>query len=186
MRVVLATILLAGSAATATAADNGFYLGAGAARSSFDIDSALDSKDTGLKFTAGLRLLDSFGVEASYTDHGKSVLPSGIACIALVGTNCPDTTNLKAKTTAAYAVGFLDFPLLDLFGKAGYSITASKLRTPNFPSFNDNDDKGSFAWGAGAQAHFGSLGVRAEYEQTRLIGNEKLGTVSVSFLYTFL
>lgn len=183
--VTLATLAL-GATGTAAAADNGFYLGAGATRSDFDLQSALDSKDTGMKLIAGARLLDSFGIEANYIDHGKSVLPSGIACIALVGVNCPDTTNVKAKTTSAFAVGFLDFPLIDLFGKAGYSITSSKLRTPNFPSFDDSDNKGDFAWGVGAQAHFGSFGVRAEYEQFRLIGDEKLGTVSVSFVYTFL
>jgi opacity protein-like surface antigen len=186
MRAKLATIALCCAAGSAAAADNGFYLGAGASRSDFDIASALDSKDSGFKLIAGLRLLDSFGVEANYTDHGKAVLPSGIACIALVGVDCPDTSNVSAKTAAAYAVGFLDFPLLDLFGKAGLSTTSSKLRTPNFPAFNDKDSSTDFAWGAGAQAHFGSLGVRAEYEQHRIMGNEKLGSVSLSFVYTIL
>lgn len=186
MRKAIATLALCCMAGGATAADNGFYLGVGGTRSDFDLDNALDSTDTGLKLTAGLRLLDSFGVEASYTDLGKATLPSGIACVALVGANCPDTSRVDAKTTAAYAVGFLDFPLLDLFGKVGYSITDSKLRTPNFPSFGDKDNKGDLAWGLGAQAHFGSLGVRAEYERFSLFGSEKVGAVSVSFLYTFL
>lgn len=186
MRKGLATIVLCCAASGAVAADNGFYLGVGASRTDFDLDGALDSKDNGLKLIAGLRLLDSFGVEASYADHGRSTLPSGIACVQVIGTNCPDTSRVDAKTTAAYAVGFLDFPVLDLFGKAGYSITATKLRTPNFPDFGDSDDKGSFAWGAGAQAHFLSLAVRAEYEQFKLLGGEKLSSVSLSFLYTFL
>jgi opacity protein-like surface antigen len=186
MRAGLATIALCCVAGSAAAADNGFYLGAGAAHSDFDVENALDSKATGFKLIAGLRLLDSFGVEANYTDHGKAVLPSGVACVALVGTNCPDRTNVDAKTTAAYAVGFLDFPVLDLFGKAGFSITDTKLRTPNVPSFNDKDSSTNFAWGVGAQAHFLSLAVRAEYEQHKLIGDEKLGTVSLSFIYTFL
>lgn len=186
MRTRLATIALCCAAGSAAAADNGVYLGAGAARSDFDLASALDSKDTGFKLIGGVRLLDSLGVEVNYTDHGKAVLPSGIACIALVGVDCPDTTNVSARTAAAYAVGFLDFPLLDVFGKAGLSVTSSKLRTPNLPSFNDKDSSTDFAWGAGAQAHFGSLGVRAEYEQHRIMGNEKLGSVSLSFVYTFL
>lgn len=184
--LAITTLALCGMAANATAADNGFYLGVGAARTSFDLDSALDSKDTGFKFTAGFRLLDSFAVEANYADHGKASLPSGVACIALVGVECPDTSNVKAKTTSAFAVGFLAFPLIDLFGKAGYSITDTRLRTPNFPDFGDSDDKGSFAWGVGAQAHFLSLAVRAEYEQFKLMGNEKLSAISLSFLYTFL
>ena len=43
----------------------------------------------------------------------------------------------------------------------------------------------SFAWGVGAQAHLGSLGARAEFEQFRTMGNEKLSAISVSVLYTF-
>lgn len=186
MRAVIATMALCGFAGAATAADNGFYLGIGGVRSDFDLESALDSKDTGLKLTAGVRLLDSFGVEASYADHGKARLPSGIACVQIVGVDCPSVTTVKAKTTSAFAVGFLAFPLVDLFGKAGFSVTDSKLRTPNFPAFGDDDNKGDFAWGVGAQAHFGSLGVRAEYEQFRMIGDQKIGAVSLSFLYTFL
>jgi len=172
--------------ASANAADNGFYLGLGAGRSDFNLESALDNADTGLKLIAGIRLLDSFGVELNYADHGKASIPSGIACIALVGVNCPDTTNVKAKTTAAYAVGFLDFPLLDLFGKAGLAKVGGKLSTPGQPTFNFSNDDTDFAWGAGAQAHFGSLGARVEYEQFKLFGDQKLRMVSASLVYTFL
>lgn len=186
MRTRLAAITLCVLASNSMAGDNGFYLGAGLSRSDFNLAGALDTKDTGFKLTAGARLLDSFGVEASYTDHGKAVMPSGIACVALVGVNCPDTSSVSTKTAAAYAVGFLDFPLLDLFGKAGLSATSTRLRTPNVPAFNDKDSSTDFAWGAGIQAHIGSLGVRAEYDQIRIIGNEKLGTVSLSLVYTFL
>jgi opacity protein-like surface antigen len=172
--------------ATANAADNGFYFGLGAGRSDFNLEDALDNADTGLKLIAGVRLLDSFGVELNYADHGKARLPSGIACIALVGENCPDTSRVAAKTTAAYAVGFLDFPLLDLFGKAGLAKVDGKLTTPGLPTFSFSDDKTDFAWGVGAQAHFGSLGARVEYEQFKLFGDEKLRMVSASLVYTFL
>ncbi len=186
MRAGITTIALCCAAGSAVAADNGLYLGVGATRSDFNLEQTLDGKDNGLKLIAGFRLLDSFGVEVNYADHGKATVPAGVACVALVGTNCPDTSNVDAKTTSAFAVGFLDFPLLDFFGKAGFSVTDTKLRTPNFPSFGDSDKKGDFAWGVGAQAHFLSFAVRAEYEQFKLMGDEKLKTVSLSFLYTFL
>jgi opacity protein-like surface antigen len=170
----------------AHAADNGFYFGVGAGRSDYNLDSALKNKDTGYKLLGGVRLLDSFGVELNYADHGKASLPSGTACVAVVGANCPANSRVEAKTIAAYAVGFLDFPLIDLFGKAGLARVDGELNTPGQPSFSFDSDKTKFAWGGGVQAHFGSLAARAEYEQFKLFGDEKLGTVSVSFIYTIL
>ncbi|MEO6078373.1 MAG: porin family protein [Steroidobacteraceae bacterium] len=173
-------------AATASAADNGFYLGLGAERSDFNIDAAIKNTDTGFKLIGGVRLLDSFGVELNYGDHGKATVPSGIACVALVGQNCPDTSHVAAKTLAAYAVGFVDFPLLDLFAKAGLARADAKLTTPGQPAFRHTDDDTDFAWGVGAQAHFGSLGARVEFEQFKLFGDEKLRVISASFVYTIL
>jgi len=171
---------------TANAADNGFYFGVGVGRSDFDLESALKNTDTGYKLIAGVRLLDSFGVELNHASHGKASLPSGIACIALVGVNCPATSTVEAKTTAAYAVAFVDFPLLDLFGKAGLARTDGKLDTPGLPSFRFSDNNTDFAWGVGAQAHFASFALRAEYEQFKLFDDRKVGMISASFVYTFL
>lgn len=172
-------------ATTAVAADNGVYLGLSAERSDFNLDGATSNKDNGLKVIAGVRLLDSFGVELNYADHGKATLPSGIACMALAGANCPDTSKVAAKTTAAYAVGFIDFPLLDIFAKAGLARMDGALTTPGQPAFHYSDKDTDLALGLGAQAHFGSLGARVEMEQFKLFG-KKLRTLSASFVYTFL
>lgn len=172
-------------ASTAMAADNGVYLGLGAGKSDFNLQGALDNTDKGLKLIAGLRLLDSFGVELNYADHGRATLPSGILCAALVGEFCPDTSRVTAKTLSAFAVGFLDFPVVDLFAKAGVSRMDGKLATPTQPAFAHKDNGTDFAWGVGAQAHFASLGLRLEFEQFRLFG-ESLRGVSASFVYTFL
>lgn len=172
-------------AGAASAADNGVYLGIGAERSDFNFDGALDNTDHGLKLIGGVRLLDSFGLELNYADHGKATVPSGIVCAAIVGENCPDTSRIAAKTTAAYAVGFLHFPVLDLFGKAGLARMDGRLTTPNQPDFSFKDNDTDLAWGVGAQAHFGSLAARVELEQFKLFG-EQLRTVSASLVYTFL
>lgn len=185
-RIALLALSCVVTSAAAQAADNGFYLGLGAERASFDLDDSLDKADTGYKLVAGVRLLDSFAVEADYAEHGKAKLPSGIACVALVGVDCPDTSNLKANSTALYGVGFLDFPVLDLFAKAGVGLVDSSLHTPGNPGFGDSSKKAKFAWGAGIQGHFLSIAVRAEFEQFRVIGNEKLNVASASFIYTFL
>jgi opacity protein-like surface antigen len=175
---------LAGAAAQA--ADNGIYLGAGVSQNDYGLRGALDDRDTGYKLIAGLRLLDSFGLELNHADHGKARLPSGVACVALVGVDCPDTTYMDATTTTGYAVGFLDFPLVDLFAKAGLSYTDARVRTPGLPEFGASDSSTNFAWGAGAQLHLGSLGLRAEYERLRGFDGRSLGVVSASFVYTFL
>ena len=173
-------------AAAAGAADNGLYVGVGAGQSQFKLGSAIDNQDNGYKALLGFRALDSFALEAGYQDHGKATLPSGVACIALVGVNCPATTSVGAKTASAFAVGFLDFPLLDLFAKAGVASVKTEGRTPGVPAFGFSDTSTEFAWGAGVQAHFGSLGARAEFEQFKLGSGVKLDSVSVSLLYTFL
>lgn len=186
----LAGLFLA--AGLAQAADNGIYLGAGITQSEYGLDNPLDAdpfddKDNGYKLIVGFRPLDNFGIEANYIDHGDATLPTGIACIQLFNTPCPDTVKVNAKTLSAFAVGYLDFPLVDLFAKAGASIWQFDARsTPAFPAFDINEDDADFAWGLGVQARFGSLGARLEYERFNIIRDEKLGTISLSFTYTFL
>jgi len=181
----LALLAACCAAGAASAADNGIYLGLGAEHSDFNIKGALDNTDKGLKLIGGIRLLDSFGLELNYADHGHATVPSGIVCTAIVGQNCPDTSRVSAKTAAAYAVGFVHFPLVDLFGKAGLARMDGKLSTPNQPNFSFKDTDTDLAWGVGAQAHFGSLAARAEMEQFKLFGDD-LRTISVSLVYTFL
>jgi opacity protein-like surface antigen len=182
----LALLALCLATGSAMAADNGLYLGAGLGRSDFNLDAPLDSKDTTWKAIAGVRLLDSFGVELNYTDFGKASVSSGVACIALVGANCPSTTRVEGNALSAFAVGFLDFPVIDLFGKVGLARGNAKLRTPGFPAFSASDSSTDLAWGAGVQAHFLSLAVRAEYERYKIFGDTAVNLGSLSFIYTFL
>jgi Outer membrane protein beta-barrel domain len=174
----IAVLALSGVSSMAYGADNGLYVGVGASQSKFSVDLALDDKDTGYKGLIGFRALDSFGIEANYHDHGTTTIPTGIACIALVGVPCPATVSLDARTTSAFAVGFL--------AKAGIANVKATGRAAGITLFNYNDSSTEFAWGGGLQAHFGSLGARAEYEQFKLPFGEKLDAFSVSFVYTFL
>jgi hypothetical protein len=189
-----ATLLVLGCcfSAMAAAADNGIYLGVGATQSEYGLDNPgnaapFDDKDNGFKLIAGWRPLDSFGVEANYIDHGDATVPSGIVCVQTIGVPCPDTTQFNAKTASAFAVGYLDFPLIDLFAKVG--VTAWQFdasSTPAFPAFSVDEDDVDFSYGVGVQARFGSLGARLEYERFSIIEDEELGTISLSLTYTFL
>lgn len=191
LRIMLLVGLIL-AAPLSRAADNGIYLGGGVTQTDFGFSnpgnfSPFDNKDNGYKLILGVRPLDSFGVELNYADHGRAVVPSGIVCVQFITVPCPADANASAKTLSAFAVGYLDFPLIDLFAKAGATSWDFKLRSrPAGSSFSASDSGKEFAWGAGAQAHFGSLAVRLEYEQLNIVRNEKLGSVSLSFLYTFL
>lgn len=175
------------------AADNGVYLGAGVTHSDFGLDnpaglSPFDDRDTGVKLFAGWRPLDSFGIEASYADHGEVSVPSGIVCIALINAPCPDQTRINATSASLFAVGYVTLPLVDLFAKAG----VSHWQADGFsfgtlaPLFRFDDSGGDLAWGVGVQARFGSLAARAEYERFKVLADQDIGMVSLSLSWTFL
>lgn len=188
-----ATLLVLGCclSAIATAADNGLYIGAGVAQSEYGLDNtgndpSFDDKDDGYKAILGFRPLDHFGIEANYIDHGDATLPSGIACTQLFTTPCPDNMELSGETLSAFAVGYIDFPLIDLFAKAGMTSWQLDGHTTPSSAFTVDESGEEFAWGVGVQARFGSLGARLEYEDFGIAGNEHLGTISLSLTYTIL
>ena len=166
-------LLLAGLAPLVQAADNGIYLGAGYVQSDYGLPDpgslpGFDDEDGGYKLIAGWRPLDNFGVEVNYIDHGDALIP-------------PDT-RLGAETISGFAVGYIDFPVIDLFAKAG--VTSWRVDAAS-GGINADDDDLDFAWGAGIQARFWSFGARLEYEQFPIAGDEKLDTISLSITYTF-
>ena len=179
-------------ASLAQAADNGIYLGGGITQTDYGLANPggglpFDDETNGYKLIVGWRPLDSFGIEANYIDHGDATVPSGIVCTQFITVPCPDRTSVAATTTSAFAVGYLDLPLVDLFVKAGLSNWQfDGHSTQAFPSFRFNKDGTEFAWGAGVQARFGSLGARLEYERFEIVENESLDTISLSLTYTFL
>ena len=177
----------------AWSADNGFYLGAGATQSDYGFSNPgaaqpFDDSTSGYKVIAGFRILDSFAVEANYIDHGDATVPTGNVCTQFITVPCPANTSVTGKTLSAFAVGFLHFPVVDLFAKAG--VDSWKLdghSTGSFsPTFRVNESGTDFAYGAGLQLHFLSLGARLEYERFDFARSQTLDTVSLSFIYTFL
>lgn len=181
-KVFILTALCAAGAAHA--ADPTFYLGGGKTSNEFHVDGAIDDRDGGFKVIAGVGWGDRLDLELNHADHGRGTLPSGIACIALVGVDCPDTSYLDAKSTSAFAVAKLG-DRLALVGKAGFSFTESRLRAPGQPAFGTQDTHLDLAWGVGVQAQIGRLAIRAEWERFRLIRDRRLDAASLNFLYTF-
>jgi hypothetical protein len=163
---------LATIAPQAAAADNGIYVGAGLTRSELDAgDFGSDSlDDNSFKLIVGIRPLDWLAVEANYIDIG-SASDSGFS--------------LDAKATTVSALAIAEFAVVDLYARVG--MANWKLDASVAGVGSSSDDGWEPTYGVGVGAHFGSIGVRAEYERFSMDDYDlDVNTVSLSFTYTFL
>ena len=172
---VLGTLSLAALAPQAAAADNGFYLGAGITQTEFDVDDIGSGEldDNSFKLIAGFRPLNWLAVEANYIDLGGED----------DGTTSLDATALTVSALAIAEVGVVDF-----YARAGLAQWNVDVEIDELGSADDDGWEPTF--GVGVGAHFGSLGVRAEYEMFKADLFDELeadiNTLSISFTYTFL
>ncbi len=102
-----------------------------------------------------------------------------------------EKNGVKIDSTALTVSGLLlaEIGIVDLYARVGAAKWDAKFSVSGIG--NVSDDGWEPTYGAGVGVHFGSLGVRAEYEMfTAKALNDQvktdLGTVSISFLYTFL
>jgi hypothetical protein len=179
MAFLLPAMLAAGSAANA--ADNGFYLGAGVTQAKVDdiLNTNLKIDNTAYKLIAGFRPIDLIAVEANYIDLGDDSARLGVG-----------TANANAKAFAGFGMLFLPIPLpiLDVYAKAGlarWKLEGSSS-VANIPLTRLNDEGTEFAYGAGAQLQFGSLGARLEYESFDIANTDGADLVSIGLTWTFL
>jgi hypothetical protein len=166
----LGALALAAIAPQAAAADNGFYLGAGITTSKFDVGNASDSlDDNSYKLIAGFRPLNWLALEANYIDLGSESDPG---------------TSLDAQAITVSGLFIAEFAVIDLYARLGM---ANWKLDAEFNNLNASEDGWEPTYGVGIGAHFGSLGVRAEYEQFQVSDFDfDVNTVSLSFTYTFL
>jgi Outer membrane protein beta-barrel domain len=183
MRNLLMAAALALCAATTYAQGIGpdAYVGAGVTQARiddiFDSGHSLDLNHTAWKVFVGIRPVAPFAIEADYMDLGSETRHFGF-----------DTgTHADAHAFAAFGVALLPLPLpfIDVFAKAGaarWSLSGSTS-----PSLFAIDEHGTdFAWGLGAQAHFGALGLRLEYEQFDVRDTSGLKAISFDAIFHFL
>jgi len=185
LRVISLMVVGVLVSSAALAADNGVYLGAGITRSSVDVDAddgvsnfKFDGDDTKYKLIAGVRPLDWLAVEVNYVDFGSVEVQSGLNRI-----------EYELKGLDAFVVGLFEIQVVDLFVKAGMIKfdRAVKQSASNF-SFGD-DDGYEPAFGAGVGLHFGSLGVRAEFEHFSIDDNDvdtDVDFITLGLTWTFL
>ena len=171
----LGALSLAAIAPQAAAADNGFYIGAGITQTEFDIDDigsdSLD--DNSFKVIVGFRPLNWLAVEANYID---------------LGSLDEDGVDLDTSAITVSALVLKEFAVIDLNARVGMANWKADASIDDFGSVDD--DGWEPTYGVGIGAHFGSLGLRAEYERFSADIFDELdsdiSTVSLSFTYTFL
>ncbi len=173
-KLLLPACALSLFAGAAMAADKGFYLGAAVSQSQIDgIAGSLDLDDTGFKLIAGFRPLDVFAVELNYMDLGKDSVDAGAF-----------TVDAEATALAGFGMLMLPLPFVDLYVKAGVAYWETEGST-SVSLESLKDDGTEFAYGAGVQAHFGSLGARLEYESFDISGTDGLDLFSLGVTWTF-
>jgi hypothetical protein len=181
--VLAATLALGASAAHAQLLPDA-YVGAGISQARLDnifgSGRDFDLNNTAWKAFIGIKPLPFLGVEANYMDLGSESRRFGFGGFS-------DRGHVDAHAFSAFAVGFVPLPLrfIDVFGKAGAARWNLNGHTDS--SLFAIDDHGTdFAWGGGAQAHFGALGLRLEYEQFNVRNTDGVKAVSFDVAWHFL
>ena len=180
--LLAASLLLATSGAYAQLPDA--YIGAGVSQARMDdifgSGRDFDLNNTAWKAFVGIRPIPFLGIEANYMDLGRESHRFGFNGVDY-------RAHVDAHAFSAFAVGFLPLPVpfLDIFAKAGAARWT--LDGHDNSSLFALDDHGTdFAWGGGAQAHFGPLGLRLEYEQFNVRDTDGAKVVSFDVAWHFL
>ena len=139
-----------------------------------EIAPFFDDGDTVGKLFAGWRPLDWIAVEGGYVDLGGVSQTQGH----------PDFSDFTVDHTGydVFGVFLWDIAVVDLFVKIDVvawsgDLSLSTLAGPIELGADDED----FAWGLGAQARFGKLAVRLEYEHFDTINHQFLGRGSAAY-----
>ena len=176
----LATLALASFGPQAMAADNGFYLGAGVSEAntevSFEDLGSDDVDDTGFKIIGGWRPLDFLAIEANYMD---------------LGGDSDAGTSIDSSAITVSALVLAEIGIVDLYARAGMALWDTELTSGGLTI---SDDGWEPTYGVGVGVHFGSIGVRAEWETFQaepfddVLDEFELewSTITLSVTYTFL
>jgi opacity protein-like surface antigen len=187
MRRLFHFAVLALTTGAAWADDFLFYVGAGISHNNLSGITNngfgyADLDKTSWKADVGFRPISYVGVEADYIDLGSHTSSQ----------NAFRTTSSSAKAFAGYAVGFLPVPVpnLDLFAKVGlarWKLDGNGTETglPPYPSLYFSTNGTAFAWGAGAQFHWGNIGARLEYENFNVTNTNGAGLLSLEAMLLF-
>jgi hypothetical protein len=174
--LLLPFLALAATAAHADDPATSVYVGAGITSANvqniegtgFNIDN------TSVKVLAGARVLSLVGAEVDYYRLGSESRNFYFG-----------GANADAHAFAAYAVGYLPLPILDFFGKVGLDRFQLNGSSTNPSLFQFSNSGTQFAWGLGAQDHFGNFMARLEYEHLAMSNTDGTRVISFDVAYNF-
>jgi predicted porin len=170
-----------------TFADIGPYVGAGYTRAQVNnvfgtTDYNFKIDDNAWKAILGFRFIPPFAVEANYVDlgHQSQGLLGGVPPANAYG-------HADARAFDLFGVGLLPLGPVDLFGKAGGARweLSGNLSGPGGSLFALDRNGTSFVWGAGAQYHYGPLGLRLEYEHFQMPDTDGARLYTAALTFTF-
>ena len=166
----------AGSAHAAGLIGANVYAGAGIMSASVENlhGTGFNIDNTSFKALAGARF-SLLGAELDYYHLGsesRSYYFGGV--------------NADARAFAAYAVGYLPLPIIDFYGKLGLDRWQLSGSSPSPGLFKFSENGTRLAWGVGAQAHFGNLMGRLEYEHLNMANTDGARIVSLDVAFNFL
>jgi OOP family OmpA-OmpF porin len=192
--VIGITLAVASNAAFTQQSDKGWYGGISVGRSKVDIDDSFvavagatassitkDEKDTGYKLYAGYQFNRNFALEGGWTDFGRFSATNTVTAPAAGSLR----STIKASGLHLDAIGILPIQSgFSLFGKIGtiYTTTKGSDTTTGavvlLPGANPNPRRREWnlKYGIGAAYDFtNTVGVRAEYEVARKVGDVNTG-----------
>lgn len=167
--LLLASSLLI-AACPASAADRGFYAGAGLGQMNTEVDDVLgldydfDEDDVGFKVFGGYQFFPWLGVEGAYLDGGSPSIKESRG---------DETLKLGIDVWSLVASAVFSLPVgerFELFVKPGIAYwdasTSLGFSSPTFSdSFREDDSGSAFFLGAGAGFEVtDNFGLRLEYE----------------------
>lgn len=185
-RGVLASLLVL-ACPLASAAERGFYFGAGVNRG--EIDEAargpfhtLDLDETAWKAIAGMRPFDFLAAELTYMDLGNE--------------QGPFEARAEVAAVSASVIGLFALPLVDLYGKAGIarweieSFGGVQCAEPGdlcllIAQYPRSDSGSDVLYGAGAQVKLKRLAVRLEYERFDIDYTDGVEAYTLGMTWTF-
>jgi outer membrane protein OmpA-like peptidoglycan-associated protein len=186
-------------AATAHAAEPGFYIGASGGQTTLEASTErlnvgngelrefhIDDEETGYKGYLGYQFLPWLGVEGGYVELGEVSKDFMIRDTQIDG-------EMTAGGWEGFAVASLPLGPLDVFVKVG-GFTGDididgKIKRPGVPSEHFSEDGNNsdamLAYGGGVAWNFGHWSLRAEYEEYDADNVDELYFVSAGLIYRF-
>jgi len=188
-------------AGVASAAPEGFFIGAGAGQSTMKAESdnnlgpkiKLDESDTSYKGYAGYNFTPWLGVEGGYVELGSQDQSENFPVVSPPVPGAIDEAKVEVSANGwqGFAVLYLPLGNFDLFAKVGGIAANIDVETKvhhlvtGTQHDKSSEGNGMMAYGAGAAYNFGHWSIRAEYEAYDVDKLDDLYNVTGSLQYTF-